>query len=277
MKKRATKSAWAAAQSPLFACPVCGAALGVEAASLVCENAHRVDFAKKGTVNFLRRPVATEYTKPMLAARRRVLNAGFFTPFLDVIRAALTPVDRLLDVGCGDGTPTDFLAQSGAATVGFDISAPAIDLAGALDSPAFFCVADLARLPFLAGRFSAVVDLFSPGAYQEFDRVLSKGGRVFKIIPGAAYLRELRQGLYADTAKATYSNEQVKARFLAHYPGATVTPIAYAFAVTPALFADVVAMTPLSWQAPEAARAALIANPPTTVRVAVELLTAVCD
>lgn len=257
----------------LFSCPVCGEKLGVEQTSLSCPNGHRFDLAKKGTVNFLAKPSQTEYDTPMLEARRRVLEAGFFAPFVDAISRQLGPQDVVLDVGCGEGTPTAQLAASGAQTVGFDISAPAIALAGRLATPAVFCVADLARLPFTAASFSAVVDLFSPGAYQEFNRVLRPGGRVFKVIPAAGYLQELRTGLYAGTAKATYSNQAVLDRFMAAYPQAEQTPLAYDFPVTAAQFADVLKMTPLSWQADPAKRAALLAKPPRSIHVAVVLLT----
>nr|WP_241865058.1 methyltransferase domain-containing protein [Lacticaseibacillus kribbianus] len=257
---------------PLFACPVCQAALAVDGLGLTCENGHRYDLAKKGTVNFLNKPVATEYLAPMLAARRRLLDAGLFEPFLAPIRAQLSAADRFLDIGCGEGTPTAALATSGATGVGFDISAPAIQLAGGLSTSAVFCVADLARLPFLPGSFSAIVDLFSPGAYAEFDRVLQQGGRLFKVIPDSDYLRELRQGLYHDTDKATYSNAEVKARFSVHYPQTTVTKIAYDFPLTKSQFADLMAMTPLTWQAPADRRAAMLEHPPVSIHVAVELL-----
>ncbi|WP_435891501.1 putative RNA methyltransferase [Lacticaseibacillus salsurivasis] len=271
MRKILAKAQAMAALEPLFACPVCQQPLQIEATSLVCEHGHRFDLAKKGTVNFLNKPVPTEYDAPMLAARRRVLQAGFFEPFLTAIKTQLTAADLVLDVGCGEGTPTAFLATA-APAVGFDISAPAINLAGSLATPALYCVADLARLPFLASRFSAVVDLFSPGAYREFDRVLQSGGRLFKVIPEAGYLQELRTGLYAGTDKATYSNEAVLSRFMATYPQATSQLFNYDFPVTPAQFADVMAMTPLSWQAPAAKREALLAVPPTHIHVAVRLL-----
>lgn len=272
MRKIQTKAAWVATHSPLFACPICHRPLSVNETSLICEAGHRFDLAKKGTVNFLNRPAPTEYDEPMLAARRRVLQAGLFNPFLEQIKAALTPADRVLDVGCGEGTPTALLASSGASSVGFDISAPAIKLAGSLAGDAFFCVADLARLPFIDQTFTALVDLFSPGAYAEFDRVLRPGGQLFKVIPAAGYLRELRLGLYAGTAKATYSNARVKERLLEAYPSATSEPLTYDFPVDRGLFADVVKMTPLAWQADPIKRAALVADPPASVHVEVELL-----
>lgn len=272
LKKIDTKAQWAAGLGPLFACPVCHEPLFVEGHSFVCANAHRYDLAKKGTINFLNAPVKTEYTAEMLAARRRVLQAGLFSPFVDRIAAQLNGDERLLDIGCGEGTPTADLAKTGADAIGFDISAPAIQLAGALDTSAFFCVADLARLPFVDDSFDVLVDLFSPGAYAEFDRVLKAGGRLFKVIPEADYLRELRQGLYAGTPKGTYSNAPVLERFLETYPDAEVSDIEYDFPVDAAQFEDIVAMTPLSWQAPADKRAELLANPPASIHVAVKLL-----
>lgn len=272
--RKIEKKAQTMAQLGVFACPVCGEPLAVDLLSLACRNGHRYDLAKKGTVNFLTKPSVTEYDTPMLEARRRVLEAGFFAPFIEEIQRGLKGSDTVLDVGCGEGTPTASLAASGAQTVGFDISAPAIALAGRLETDAVFCVADLARLPFLPASFSALVDLFSPGAYQEFDRVLKPGGRLFKVIPAAGYLRELRQGLYEGTAKAEYSNEAVRQRFLAAYSDASETPITYDFPVSASQFDDIMKMTPLTWQAAPSKRAAMLQQPPASIHVDVVLLEA---
>lgn len=273
MRKIEAKAQAIAAAGTLFACPVCGENLVGLGTSLACANGHRYDLNKKGTVNFLNAPVNTEYGEEMLAARRRVLNAGFFNPFLTEMARQLRPDDRLLDIGCGEGTPTARLAQKAQLTVGFDISAPAIKLAGALDTPALFCVADLARLPFADNSFSAIADIFSPGAYAEFERVLAPGGRILKIIPNSGYLRELRHALYAGEDKEHYSNAKVKDHFMTRYPECTATPITYDFDCTPELFADIVMMTPLTWQAPADKRADLLAHPLASIHVDVELIT----
>lgn len=273
MRKIEAKAQAIAAAGTLFACPVCGENLVSVGTSLVCANGHRYDLNKKGTVNFLNAPVNTEYGEEMLAARRRVLDAGFFSPFLNEMAREMHPDDRLLDIGCGEGTPTARLAKKAELAVGFDISAPAIKLAGALDSDALFCVADLARLPFADNSFNVIADIFSPGAYAEFERVLAPGGRIMKIIPNSGYLRELRHALYAGEDKEHYSNAKVKDHFLARYPDSTVTPITYDFDCTPALFADIVQMTPLTWQAPADKRADLLAHPLRSIHVDVELVT----
>ena len=64
MRKRETKIHLAAAQAPLFACPVCGQPLQVTARSLICANGHVRAFSHKGTLTFLNQQVAPEYTPP---------------------------------------------------------------------------------------------------------------------------------------------------------------------------------------------------------------------
>ncbi|TLQ51505.1 methyltransferase domain-containing protein [Lacticaseibacillus casei] len=273
MRKREEKIQLAAQQEPLFACPVCGNAMRIEKDSLVCSQGHVRDFSRKGTVNFLSQQVATEYTATMLAARRRMLAAGLFRPFLDAMAVHLQPHQRLLDVGCGEGTPTAYLAeQKQQVAVGFDISAPAINLAGSLATPALFAVADLAHLPFVDAAFDTVTDIFSPGNYQEFRRVLRPDGQLLKIIPRAGYLKELRTGLYAGTAKAIYDNRPVLDRFLATFPQAEIHPITYDFPLAADQFADLLTMTPLSWQAPAERRRAMLANPLSSIHIEVDLL-----
>ena len=274
MRKREAKIELAAQQTPLFACPVCAQPMQVKAGSLICSKGHRRDFSRKGTVNFLNQQVATEYTATMLAARRRMLTAGLFTPFLDAMAAKLVPHQRLLDVGCGEGTPTAYLAhQKQQMAVGFDISAPAINLAGSLAAPVLFAVADLAHLPFVNDAFDTVIDIFSPGNYREFRRVLRPTGQLLKIIPRAGYLKELREGLYSGTRKAEYDNQTVRERFLAAFPQATIQSITYDFPLVADQFTDLMTMTPLSWQAPAERRQAMLTNPPKSIHIEVDLLT----
>ncbi len=72
----------------------------------------------------------------------------------------------------------------------------------------------MTNLPFADQTFNAVLNIFSPSHYQEFQRVLSEDGEVLKVVPQENYLKELRQAFYPNQPeKQSYSNERVVAKF----------------------------------------------------------------
>jgi ubiquinone/menaquinone biosynthesis C-methylase UbiE/uncharacterized membrane protein YphA (DoxX/SURF4 family) len=117
---------------------------------------------------------------------------------------------RLLDVGCGPGQVTLFIAESlpGTDVTGVDIAPTMIELARghAAKSPAVdrvrFEVADVAHLPFPDGTFDVVASTGSikhwpdqRAALRELHRVLVPGGRVLlaemnRLAPPAAIERQ---------------------------------------------------------------------------------------
>lgn len=280
MKKIDQAAGFLAAHTQLFRCPVCLAPYEtVVGHSLVCPNGHNVDLSKKGTLYFMQRAVASEYDNAMLAARRRMLQAGLFAGITGAFAAKLpTSPQTILDVGCGEGTPLDDVLKQRAGrdtAVGFDLSKPGINLATQLENGAFFCVADLAQMPFADHQFTAILDLFSPSAYNEFNRVLAPGGQLLKVIPNPDYLIELRHAIFpADSAHASYDNSNVLDLFHQHYPTATAERIRYQVPVPTDLFADLMLMTPMHWGADEKRLAEVQANPFPEITVDVTLLTA---
>jgi ubiquinone/menaquinone biosynthesis C-methylase UbiE len=133
--------------------------------------------------------VARAYDRGVQAAFRELLPA-LTTELLPEIAGAR----RLLDVGCGPGQITVFLAERlpEAEVWGVDLAPTMIDLARghAAASPAVarlhFDVADVARLPFPSGAFDAIVSTGSikhwpdpVAGLRELHRVLAPGGRAF--------------------------------------------------------------------------------------------------
>lgn len=280
MKKIDRAAAFLSQHAALFRCPVCHQPYAqVVGHSLVCPQGHNVDLSKKGMLYFMQRAVKSEYDDAMLAARRRMLQAGLFAGITDAFAAELgSAPETLLDVGCGEGTPlADVLAhRTGDDTaVGFDLSKPGINLATQLATNAFFCVADLAQMPFSDHQFTTILDLFSPSAYKEFNRVLAPGGQLLKVIPNADYLIELRQAIFpAGNAHAQYDNGNVLRLFQEHYPTATSQRIRYQVPVAPERFADLMLMTPMHWGADQARLATVAAAPFSQITVDVTLLQA---
>lgn len=237
----------------LFRCPVCGQPFSeVVGYSLRCPNRHGFDLSKKGTLYFLTKNANNEYDRQMLASRQRMLGAGLFDPIVKAIAAEMSSSpETIMDVGCGEATPLTKLLKMRAekdVAVGFDISKDGINLATQQDVEAFFCVADLAHLPFNDHQFSTIIDLFSPSAYQEFNRVVAPGGKLIKIIPNSGYLHELRQLLYGGTGEnSQYSNEKVFDLFKTHYPDARIETLTYEFHIPEGMHRDMMIMTPLHW------------------------------
>ncbi|KRK88970.1 methyltransferase domain-containing protein [Lentilactobacillus sunkii] len=237
----------------LFRCPVCKLPFDeVTGYSLVCPNNHSFDLSKKGTLFFLTKQANNEYDKSMLQARHNILQAGLFDPIVNEIAKHLSDQPEIiLDVGCGEGTPLARLLKlrnQRDTAIGFDISKDGINLATQQPVDAFFCVADLARLPFNNHSFSTIIDLFSPSAYDEFNRVAQSGGKLIKIIPNSHYLFELREALFGKGQKnSSYSNEKVFDLFMTHYPDASIHELTYPFLIPEGMQQDMMIMTPLHW------------------------------
>lgn len=254
MKKSERQRQFVQAAIDLFRCPTCQAPMkAVVGNSVTCQNGHQIDFNRHGYLHFLNGAADTEYGREMFLARRQLLTAGLFKPIVAAVARHLParPL-RILDVGTGEGTPlkqlADLRTEYRDTMVGFDISKPGVTLATQLGMEAFFCVADLRQLPFNDGKFDAVVELFSPSDYREFNRVLAAGGQLIKVVPNSGYLGELRQLLYgADQAKSHYDNQRVVALFKKHYPSCQIEPVRYQFSVPAGLQPALVEMTPLHW------------------------------
>ncbi|AUJ29317.1 methyltransferase domain-containing protein [Liquorilactobacillus hordei] len=258
MKKIEKKINFVIQNIDMFSCPVCGTRfIDTKAYSVICEDGHNFDFSKKGTLYLLTHQIKSDYDDDrMWDSRARIQAAGFFEPIAERITSIIGVEEnlRILDVGCGEGSTLSYIEEKRKgmqdAMIGFDISKRAINLAAKKETDAFYCIADLAQLPFRSDVFDIIIDMFSPSSYNEFNRVLAKGGSLIKIIPNSDYLLELRHLLYdSDNRNYSYSNHDVLELFKENYPTARIEQLKYSFQLTPELFEDLVYMTPLHWGA----------------------------
>lgn len=270
----------------MFMCPVCGAYMYVDGTkSLVCSNRHTFDFSKQGYLNLLPRPIHTEYDRTLFKSRRKIMaETGFFEPVIQEIAAMICRktegVDdkfTILDMGCGEGSHLSGLCRMlqndrSVIGVGADISKAGIELAAKSYHDQIWLVSDLVRPPFQSGLFKVILNILSPSNYEVFDSLLSENGFVVKIIPGEAYLQELRTFFYRDGRQRSYSNSQTVELFRQQYPFCTSKKIRYVRTLDRQTMRALVAMTPLTWHAENQLREEWIAKGPMEITVDMDML-----
>ena len=249
-----------------LSCPVCRKALSRSGDDLICPARHRLSVNRRGCLNVLSQQVDSCYDAALFDARRRVFEAGCYTPVADAIDALLpSGPHRLLDAGCGDGWYLDALLSrhEGWCGAGADISRDAILRATDLPCTALWVVADLRRLPFADGSFTAVLDVLTPASYDEFRRVLAPGGLLIKVYPGSGYLRELR----AARGLAPYEEGQVDAYLREKAQVVGERRVTVTHEVSAELWRDFVWMTPLMQDLSEEEKNAIANQPGKTVTI----------
>ena len=247
-------------------CPVCRAPLTRSGDDLACSARHRLNVNRKGCLNVLSQQVDSCYDAALFDARRRVFAAGCYDAVVEAIEALLPPGEhRLLDAGCGDGWYLDALLgrHNTWCGAGADISRDAIFRATDLPCTALWLVADLRRLPFADGSFSAVLDVLTPASYDEFRRVLADDGLLIKVYPGSGYLRELR----AARGMEAYEEGQVDAYLREKAQVVGERRVTVTHPVPPELWRDFVWMTPLMQDLSAEEKDAIAARPAETVTI----------
>ncbi len=260
----------------LLLCPVCGAALERDEKVYRCTSRHSFDLARSGYVNLLCGVAGGTHgdNRDMMAARRRFLDSGAYTPLCRVLAeeaARLLPDGgTLADAGCGEGYYTAALGEAtGGAVYGFDISKDALALAARRLPRAIFAVASVYALPFASGAADLVSCIFAPLAAEEYHRILRGDGVLLMVIPGVRHLFEMKSILY-DTP---YPNQ------LSPYelPGFTLlskVPVDFTVRLeTAQQIDDLFRMTPYYYRTPEPGRARLAALTTLCVQASFEVLT----
>jgi len=115
----------------------------------------------------------------------------------------ISPGDRILDLGCGDGLDIQILHKKGyKKIIGVDISQKLLALARKRNPGVRFLRASAEKMPFKNGIFDAVLAdsvLYhlteSNGAIREIHRVLTPGGRLCFIEAHQSLARKLFDGI----------------------------------------------------------------------------------
>lgn len=265
-----------------LACPLDLEKLTFKDSSFICPCSHTFDAARQGYVNLLpahlKRSKNPGDQKEMVDARAAFLTSGAYEPVLQTVYQILSnemSVSKrchfnIIDAGCGEGYYTaglagKFVDTSLAKTVsifGYDISKQAVMAAAKRNKDITWAVATNARIPVLAASADMVICLFGFPHFQEFERILKKGGLVVLIDAGARHLYELREKIY-DTV---YIKENPTPKI---YPGFTqISCTSHRFALTNMTsnhVSNLLKMTPHYYRMQKQKFDAVVADPPQSV------------
>lgn len=247
----------------MFRCPLCDSSMDAASGkSLICtERGHTFDLSRHGYVNFLTKPVKTSYGAELFEARSRLIGeCGFFDPLHDAIAELIShPTSgheafTILDSGCGEDSHLNALcgfdyAGKAAIGTGIDLSKDGILKPSKAFKDQMWAVADVARAPFHDRQFDVVLSIFSPSNYAEFHRLLKNDGMLVKVVPRSDYLIELRQFLYNDSPRRTYSNAAAVERFTANAAHSHPVRLRYVKTLDQQAIHWLLKMTPLAWSA----------------------------
>jgi len=255
LSKRAAGAALMNNNLSLFACPICQESMTIqEQGRMVCLANHSFDIAKQGYINMLTHGAASKYSKELFESRKMVIDSGIYDEVEDKIIELIAPAQTVLDTGCGEGSHlARIMAEKKGIGVGIDIAKEGILAASRHYPEQIWCVGDLAKSPFEKSSFDAILNILSPANYEEFKRLLTPGGCVVKVVPQSGYLHELREQLYADSNKESYSNDQIVARFKESFMDVSVKRITYTIPLAIELVPALLEMTPMGWHKKEGA------------------------
>lgn len=245
-----------------YQCPLCHQSLQLDNQIWRCDNNHQFDQAKEGYVNLM--PVQHKKSKDpgdnkmMMQARRQFLDAGYYQPLRNTILSILDKLltdhhnlQTLLDIGCGEGYYTGFLASSlstnhAIKVYGLDISKNAVRSASRRYSGACFCVASSHRLPFDDHAVDAVLRIYAPCKAEELNRVIKTNGFIVAVTPAPQHLIQLK-GLIYQTPKPHDDKEEIIEGFHCEQQHR----LSYPMTMAGQQAVNLLQMTPFAWKASE--------------------------
>lgn len=262
---------------PQLRCPLCREVLFISTRAAVCAQGHGFDRAREGYFNLLpaqhKNSLKPGDDSAMVSARQRFLEAGYYTPLLTALCAAVLALhpEQLLDSGCGEGWYTARLSAVAAQVVGVDISKAAIKRAAKRTASVTWLVASSAKLPMMDRSVDAITAIFSPLPMAEAARVLRPGGSVFVIAPDAAHLRQLRAALFA--AVRPHVPEKWSMQLAPAFSLLTELTVQFPLELPDgAAVQALLGMTPYIWRAPVARRDIVASLPALTTQAAFRIM-----
>jgi 23S rRNA (guanine745-N1)-methyltransferase len=185
-------------------CPICHERLLPDIHSMVCSGHHRFDRAREGYLNLLtvqqKNSLDPGDDADMVAARRSFLEAGYYAPFRDTLKAIIEPLHAgvLLDSGCGEGWYTQMMREVSSEIVALDISKHAMKRAAKRMADTTWLVSSSNDIPLFDHSVDVMTAIFSPVQVAEADRILDDYGTLVIAAPGEKHLWELREALYPE-------------------------------------------------------------------------------
>lgn len=282
IKRAALMKAW----QSVFRCPLCHGRMSVsQYKSLICEHRHTFDISKQGYVNFLTKPVKSQYQRALFEARRELFETQqFFDPLrkemTEIISCLQSPQKPMtvLDAGCGEGSHISAVCRALRAEydvrgIGIDISKEGVLSASkAFGEDAVFAVADVADAPFGDNSFDVIMSILSPSNYKEYSRLLKHSGAVIKVVPQRDYLKEVREFFFEGSEKQAYTSESAAGRFKMSFQTVQQKRLRYTKTLSQADLSLLVRMTPLTWKSSEEKIQRFIAKERAEITVDVDLL-----
>lgn len=259
----------------VFVCPLCGNRLACDGKRLFCADGHSFDISSAGYVNLLRpgklRNRSSGDDKGMVTARTKFLSAGYYEKnrdhLISIVKNHAKTGGIAVDAGCGEGYYTNAVNTfcPDFKVVGIDASKHACEAAAkqskrlGISENVAYAVASLAEMPLANNEADLVISLFSPCDYNEFARVLKRGGKVIIGSSGEKHLTELKKILYGeDNAR---DNETLDHALRANGTGLELvekSTVSYQTTVdgNEAIF-ELFSMTPYYWRTPKSGIEAL--------------------
>lgn len=273
----------------LVACPICAAALADrDGRALTCPSRHSFDRAREGYYNLLvvqhKASRDPGDSKPMVAARRRILDAGIYAPLAERVSARVVDLAHgredfsILDAGCGEGYYLDAIGaaltrdgQAARRLAGIDISKWAVQAAAKRNRDIFWAVGSNKLLPFTQPCLDLIVCMFGFPVWQAFAAAQPPGSHVLLVDPAPDHLVELRTIIYP-TVQRTEGPSNLDAATRAGYRLTTQERVTFAAdLIGQPQIADLLAMTPHDHRAPPAGRESLATHDKLTVTADVTL------